>query len=346
MSLEPAEATRGEAAVIVTEGGRARWRPAAGLIGVAASAALITVLYRSLDIGVIAATLARADPIWLLVSVLLILPITFLRGLRFFWVAPRGALPGVGEAFRLTVVSSALNVFLPAKSGDLVKSYFVATRSGTSAGVSVAIVLYERLCDVACLITWCMVGWVVGRPDVPGLPGWFWPLLGLVGVACGVLIVSGRLATALFAMALRLLPAKAPRKLVQLASGWPELLVALRGRRTQVLLFSLVLWLAHLCQIWLFTVTLSAHVPFTVSASLTAVALMAGQLPLTLAGIGARDVALVLLLARYMPGESAAAMGILIATRNILPPLFGLPFIGPYMSSVLDEARRWRSGTA
>jgi uncharacterized membrane protein YbhN (UPF0104 family) len=313
---------------------------------VVASAALMAMLYRSLDIGVIGATLARADPLWLLVSVLLILPITFLRGLRFYWVAPPGALPGVGEAFRLTVVSSALNVFLPAKSGDLVKSYFVATRSGTSAGVSVAIVLYERLCDVACLIAWCMAGWVVGRPDVPGLPAWFWPLLGLVGMACGVVIVSGRLATALLEMVLRLLPAKAPRKFVRLASGWPELLVALRGRRTQVLLFSLALWLAHLCQIWLFTVTLSAHVPFTVSASLAAVALMAGQLPLTLAGIGARDVALVLLLARYMPGESAAAMGILIATRNILPPVFGLPFIGPYMSSILDEARRWRSGIA
>jgi len=345
MSAEPANAA------VVPEGRRAparapRWRPGAGLIGLVASAALLAVLYRGLDIRLIGATLARANPLWLLVSVLLILPITFLRGLRFYWVAPRGALPSVTEAFRLTVVSSALNVFLPAKSGDLVKSYFVATRSGTSAGVSVAIVIYERLCDMACLIAWCMVGWVVGKPEVPGLPAWFWPLLGLVGVACGLLIVSGRLATALLKAVVRLLPSKVPRKLVDLASGWPDLLVALRGRRTQILLFSLVLWLAHLCQIWLFTVTLSADVPFTVSASLSAVALLAGQLPLTLAGIGTRDVALVLLLARYMPAESAAALGILIATRNFLPPLFGLPFIGPYMSSILDEARRWRSGTA
>jgi uncharacterized membrane protein YbhN (UPF0104 family) len=345
MSAEPAGVEQ-PGVMVATHRRGGRWRPGGGVIGLLASAALLAVLYRGLDIRLVGATLARANPLWLLVSVLLILPITFLRGLRFYWVAPRGALPGVGEAFRLTVVSSALNVFLPAKSGDLVKSYFVATRSGTSAGVSVAIVIYERLCDMACLIAWCMVGWVVGKPDVPGLPGWFWPLLGLVGVACGLLIVSGRLATALLKTVVRLLPSKVPRKLVDLASGWPELLVALRGRRTQVVLFSLVLWLAHLCQIWLFTVTLSADVPFTVSASLSAVALMAGQLPLTLAGIGARDVALVLLLARYMPAESAAAMGILIATRNVLPPLFGLPFIGPYMSSILDEARRWRSGTA
>jgi hypothetical protein len=106
--------------------------------------------------------------------------------------------------------------------------------------------------------------------------------------------------------------------------------------------FSLLLWLAHLTQIWMFTVALSVTVPFTVSASLSAVALMAGQIPLTFAGLGSRDVALVVLLAGYMPPESAAAMGVLISTRGLLPPLIGLPIMRPYMASVVDEARKWR----
>ena len=71
----------------------------------------------------------RADKTWLVISVGMILPITYLRAVRFYWVAPAGALPGTGEAFRLTLVASALNVVLPAKAGDLVKGYFVATRS-------------------------------------------------------------------------------------------------------------------------------------------------------------------------------------------------------------------------
>ena len=82
--------------------------------------------------------------------------------------------------------------------------------------------------------------------------------------------------------------------------------------------------------------------PFTVCASLSAIALMAGQLPFTFAGLGTRDVALVVLLARYMAPESAAAMGVLIATRNLLPPLIGMPMMRPYLASVVDEARRWR----
>ena len=108
------------------------------LISVLASGALLTILYRSLDARQIGEALLRSDRLWLVVSVGMILPITVLRAVRFFWVAPAGALPGIGEALRLTVVASAVNVFVPAKAGDLVKSYFVARRSDTSTGLRAA----------------------------------------------------------------------------------------------------------------------------------------------------------------------------------------------------------------
>jgi hypothetical protein len=63
---------------------------------------------------------------------------------------------------------------------------------------------------------------------------------------------------------------------------------------------------------------------------------MAGQLPLTFAGIGTRDIALVVLLMSYMAPESAAALGVLISTRNFLPPLIGAPLMWPYLSSAMD----------
>ena len=46
------------------------WRPRAGtLVGLAASALLLAVLYRNLDVRLVATTLARANPVWLLASV-------------------------------------------------------------------------------------------------------------------------------------------------------------------------------------------------------------------------------------------------------------------------------------
>ena len=313
----------------------------ATVLSVVVSGVLLVGLYRAVDVRLIGAALLRADRVWLVISIGMILPITVLRAIRFYWVAPPGGLPGVGEAVRLTLVASAVNVVAPAKAGDLIKSYFVAKRSDTSVGVSLAIVVYERLCDLVGLISWCVVGWLVARPQVPGVPSQLWLLLGLLGAVCGVLILSRRVAAVLPVLITRLRPHGRGR-LRRLAEGWPELLRALRGRRRWILPFSLLLWLAHLIQIWMFTFALAAPLPFTTCASLSALALMAGQLPLTVAGLGTRDVALVVLLSRYMAPESAAAMGILIATRNLLPCLLGIPIMRPYLSSALTEAQRWR----
>jgi uncharacterized membrane protein YbhN (UPF0104 family) len=299
-------------------------------------------LYRSLDVRLVVEALLHSDKLWLVISVGMIVPITYLRAVRFYWVAPRGALPDTREAFRLTLVASALNVFLPAKAGDLAKGYFLATRSDTPAGVALATVVYERMCDLFALITWCVVGWVIGRPEVNGVPRAFWPALAGAGAGCFVFIFFEWPGSFVQTIARRLLPYKRLHKLHDLAEGWPGLLRRLGGRRRWIVGYSLVLWLTHLVQIWLFTFALSVSVPFTVSTSLSAVALVAGQVPFTIAGLGARDVVLVVLLARYMKPESAAAMGVLISTRGLLPPLMGLPILRPYLSSAVEHAERWR----
>ena len=318
-------------------------RPIATIGSLLVSGALLLTLYRSLNLRLVAQALLQTDKIWLVISVGMIVPITYLRAVRFYWVAPRGALPGTLEAFRLTLVASALNVFLPAKAGDLAKGYFIATRSSTSPGVAIAIVVYERLCDLFALITWCVIGWVVGRPQVTGIPRAFWPALAAVGALCFVLIFFERSGGLVRTIARWMLPRHHRlRKLHELADGWPGLLRTLGGRRRWIVGYSLVLWLTHLIQIWLFTFALSVSVPFTVATSLSAVALMAGQIPFTFAGLGARDVVLVVLLGRYMTPESAAAMGVLISTRGLLPPLIGLPILRPYLTSVVDDAQRWR----
>lgn len=321
---------------------RIRGRKRGALLSLLVSGGLIYLLYRTLNLRQVGEALLTADRVWLVISIGMILPITALRAIRFFWVAPAGALPGLGEAFKLTLVSSALNVFVPAKAGDLIKSYFVAKRGHTSTGVAIAIIVYERLCDMFGLIFWCLLGWFVGQPEVTGLPTAFWLLLGVLGTLCGVLISSERAAAVWRSLMMRLIPDGKLRKLRQLAVGWPDLLEVLRNRRQWIVPFSLLLWLTHLFQIWLFTVALSLTVPFAVCASLSAIALMAGQLPLTVAGLGTRDVALVVLLAPYMAPESAAAMGVLISTRNFLPPLIGIPLMRPYLASVVEDARRWR----
>jgi len=320
-----------------------RWKwPGAGLVGLMVSGVLLVALYRSIDLRLVGEALLGADGMWLVVSVGIIVPITILRAIRFFLVTPVGALRNVGEALRLTLSASALNVILPAKSGDLIKSYGVAKGGNTSTGIAIAVIVYERLCDLFSLLFWCLLGWLFARPSVPGVPSVFWLLLGaLVGV-CGLLILSDRMATVVPRLLNSALPFRRLKKLRDLAHGWPGLLQVLRGRRRWIVSFSLLLWLTHLIQIWMFSVTLSLSIPFVICACLSGVALLAGQLPFTFSGLGTRDVALVVLLSHYTPPESAAAVGVLIATRNFLPALAGLPLMRTYLPSVMGDALRWR----
>ena len=324
-----------------TRAGGAGWRGRAiTLLGIAVSGALLVTLYRSLDMRLVSQALLRGNPWWLAGSIAGILPITAVRALRFYWVSPPGSLRSVTEALRLTLVASAFNVFLPAKSGDLSKSYFLAKRSATSAGVSISVVVYERLCDVFALAAWCLLGWSLSRPRVPGLWAAFWMVLAVVGAASGLAISSRRFARLTARLATGVLQHRRLARVHRIIDGWPELLRSLGGRRRLIASVSVVLWLGHLVQIWLFTLALNTPVPFTASASLSAIALMAGQLPFTFAGLGTRDVALVVLLSGsgYMAPESAAAVGLLMATRNLVPPLIGLPMIKPYLASVTQTS--------
>jgi uncharacterized membrane protein YbhN (UPF0104 family) len=298
-----------------------------------------------MDMRALGDTLLQADGWWLALSVAAILPITLLRAARFYWTAPAGSLPSLHEAFRLTLVASALNLVAPAKAGDVVKGYAVARDGHASAGVSLAVVIYERLCDLFGLIFWCVLGWAISRPRVPGLTAPFWMLLGIAGTACAILVSSNRAAWLVGRIAAWRPAGSRMQALLTLAAGWPDLLRLLGRRRRWIVLVSLGLWLAHLVQIWLFAATLHLAVPFFVCASLSAVALMAGQVPFTLAGLGARDVALVVLMSSYLAPEAAAAMGILIGTRGLVPALAGMPFTWPYVSAMLGDARRWTQGS-
>jgi uncharacterized membrane protein YbhN (UPF0104 family) len=57
-------------------------------------------------------------------------------------------------------------------------------------------------------------------------------------------------------------------------------------------------------------------------------------LPLTLAGIGTRDAALILFYRPYLNAPTAAALGILCTMRYVLPALGGLPFLSSYLPSL------------
>jgi glycosyltransferase 2 family protein len=145
------------------------------------------------------------------------------------------------------------------------------------------------------------------------------------------LMGSPRFACGFFAMGARLAPGKIGGKLEEMRGAWGEMHAAFWGHRLRLVVVALTstgIWFLHLLQIWMFTIALRTDVPLLSALALAPLALLAGLLPLTFAGIGTRDAALVLLFAPYMAAADAAALGVLCTLRYFLPALGGLPFIG------------------
>lgn len=96
---------------------------------------------------------------------------------------------------------------------------------------------------------------------------------------------------------------------------------------------SIFLWFLHLLQIWLFILALKAWVPFVAAFALSPLAILAGLLPFTFAGVGTRDAALIMFYRPFFDAPTAAALGLLCTSRYLLPALAGLPFLGQYVST-------------
>jgi glycosyltransferase 2 family protein len=304
-------------------GARISWR----FVTVVVSGALLYLLYRSVDVRSVALALRQSHMGWLALAIGLLVPITLMRALRFYWLLPPGTVQGFAEALRLTLVAGAFNVFLPAKAGDFSKSVIIARRGTATGSFAASVVVYERMSDLVGLTTWCLVGVALVEPVTPALPGIVWIVIAVIWALCTLLILSVRLAR----IAAGLAHGVKWQWLNKFSNGWVSLLTDLRRRRLSLAAFTLLLWLVQLTQVWALSMTVTPKIPFLVCASLAAVALMLAQLPVSFGGIGVRDIVLVLLLAAYIPPEQAAAIGLLTAMRNLLPPLAGLPLVGRYL---------------
>jgi uncharacterized protein (TIRG00374 family) len=107
-----------------------------------------------------------------------------------------------------------------------------------------------------------------------------------------------------------------------------------KARLAKVTITSVFIWFLHLLQIWMFILALKAWAPFLANLALSPLAILAGLLPLTFAGVGTRDAALVLFYQPYFDAPTAAALGLLCTARYVLPATGGLPFVGQYLPKV------------
>src|SRR4051812_4670828 len=308
---------------------------------------------------------ASSDSVWMTISLAMVVPLTLFTSWRLQQLMPARGQLSFGEANRLILVASVLNLVLPSKMGDIAKAYFMRDRGHMEGSLALSLVVFEKACDMLSLLLWCVFGlawvkisgskameafhWLGTSSSMPVAQQenlFFWASTLVVAGSLGfglLLIGSPSFAQFFFALAARIAPGKVGAKLAKFGASWDQMhsyFWSSKARLAKVTLTSVFIWFLHLLQIWLFILALRANTPFVANLALSPLAILAGLLPLTFAGVGTRDAALVLFYTPYFPAATAAALGLLCTARYVLPALGGLPFVGGYLPKVTGMGKK------
>jgi len=310
------------------------------LLSIVVSALILAFMYWKIgpeNRGRLIEIFRDCDRGWMTLSLGMVVPLTLFTAWRLQQLMPGAGQLGFGEANKLILVASVLNLVLPSKMGDIAKAWFLRDRGHLDGTLALSLVVFEKSCDMLSLLLWCVFGLAI----YPQKDAVFW----VMTVAVAAMLVFGSLllgspgfARMFFDLGARFAPGKIGAKLGQLSGSWREMHAyfwASKARLLKVTGTSVFIWFLHLLQIWMFILALRASVPFVRNLALSPLAILAGLLPIpTFGGAGTRDGALVALYAPYFAAPTALALGLLCTARYLLPAIGGLPFASEYFQKV------------
>jgi uncharacterized protein (TIRG00374 family) len=309
-------------------------------ISIAVSLIILSVIYSKIDFPKLIQVFQNCDGWWMVISLGMVVPLTMLTAWRLQQLMPLRTTGSsalrFAEANRLILVASVLNMVLPSKMGDIAKAYFMKERGHLSGSLSLSLVVFEKACDMLSLLLWCVFGLIL----YPSKDWLFWLMTASVifGLVLGMLLLGSRsFAKLFFAIGKASSPKKLRSKLEKLRVSWGEMHDYFWRDKVQLLKItstSVLIWFLHLLQIWFFILSLRAWTPILANLALSPLAILAGLLPLTFAGVGTRDAALIAFYQPYFGAPTAAALGLLCTSRYLLPAIGGLPFLGQYLPTL------------
>lgn len=260
-----------------------------------ASAALVALFIRNVDLRRVGADILRAHLGWLLFGLAASFLNLVIRAYRWQYLLEPMGRPDFGAAWRATAVGFAANAVLPARAGEVIRPYFLARTQRKSATGAVptlnatgafATIIVERLLDVLTVIALLVLYvFVFGRSIERTHPSAFVGLEWTAATAASGAVVG---LAVLFVMAgnpqrlrrttervTRLLPSSIAHAVAHLAEKFAHGLAVVRqpSRLAISLALSVPLWLTIAAGIWGVAVAFDIGVPF--AGSFLIVALLA-----------------------------------------------------------------------
>ncbi|MDP6683001.1 MAG: lysylphosphatidylglycerol synthase transmembrane domain-containing protein [Desulfobacterales bacterium] len=297
------------------------------IIACIVSAGILFMLYHRLDIQSLRIILERLNYSYLWAILFFSLIIQFLAALRWsLMIRTLCNRLSFYDCFKLTSSSGALNAILPSKLGHFAKVYFMAEKNLIDLRVGISMVFYEKLSDLAVMsFIFLIAAGVLGKMNIFILSTIF---AAIVLISIHIVLHVLNISNLKFVDHIR--KVKFMDKIVYFfetiflfhQSGEIE-----KSRLALINLVTLILWIVYVFQTMLFFYMLALKVPFFMIVTYMLGAMFVGILPISIAGIGTRDLAIVYLFHGIIEYSEAVFIGMLCTLRYVLSALIGLPFL-------------------
>jgi uncharacterized protein (TIRG00374 family) len=295
-----------------------KWQPRLmGILSVGISLGLLTFLITRMNFDRALHLLTHAKWSWLILAggAAALLPFAGVYRWQGVLRAQKEVYLTFWAALRAVVFANFLNIFLPAKTGDLAKAVYVRKQAGLTIGMGT--VILERLVDLGVLGAFGLAGSLaVGK---------IWGQMVSGGLLLGVTFIF---------LILSILPVNR----LSLPQNWGEKARELQNVFEQwrkspkailvTLLGSVATWCLASFIVWALAMSLGSSVRWTYILAIFPPAILAGLVPVTISGVGTRDSAFVILLSNSISTEAATLVGLgYTAFAYWLVGLIGVPLI-------------------
>jgi len=233
---------------------------------------------------------------------------------------------GFWEAFKIYFIGETLNMALPSKAGDLSKAYFLKKGGICTFSFGMSSVVFEKLLDLISLGFAFILGFIFLRAG----EALYTKMFAVIGVFILLFFCFLFLDRAVFIK--RWLYALKGKRLVKSFNEVTAFVKIIKARKNLGLLLGLIsisilFWLGHLFQIFLFFRAANMNISYWEVLFYVPVAILVALIPITIGGMGTRDLTLLGLLSSFIVPETIVLGGLLISLRYFIPALFGLLFI-------------------
>ena len=285
-------------------------------VGVVLAAVLLYYSLRGIEWRDVGRIVAGASVALLALSAAMTLLTTFLRAWRWRVLLNAEANVGMASAFWATTAGLFGNNFLPARAGELVRTYMISAEYGVGKAYVLATAIAERVADAIVLVTIAALVLLM----IPSPPGWLeaaatpFAILGLAGAAAiAVLPLLGRPLERLIARAP--LPPGVQARLIAVVEQGLRGLRAFHdaGRLSIFAGMALVIWALDATGAMIGGAALGLHIPMPVAFLLIAGLGLGSALPSTPGYIGIYQFVAVSVLTPFGFRRSEAIGFILVA---------------------------------